>query len=321
MNAMPGLSQRTRSSMLLLRAAVCATLAGATPAVAQQAGTPITNIAVADMDMETAHARVASNRAVLQVDELLDIRLAAATSGLTLGAGQPAASFTLTNAGNGSERFFLAGTVEGSSGTVRGFALDANGNGVFDAGDTLLDGGTTPALAPGQSLALLVLLDADAASTAGTLNVFGRAATGSGSPGTLYTGRGDQGSDAVVGVTTAEATLRFTLATSPMPEATLVKTQSILAANGTATANRGATITYTLAARFAGSGSARAASVSDPIPAGTLYVPGSLTLDGVGLSDASDTDAGNFDGTRIAVALGDIAGPQTRNIQFKVTIQ
>ncbi|WP_404338463.1 DUF11 domain-containing protein [Sphingomonas sp. MMS12-HWE2-04] len=314
----PRTLQGARRSALLPVAAF-AVLMGATPALAQRAGTPIVNIATMDMEIDGTPARIASNRASLRVAERLDIGLAATTNAVA--TGQAAAPFTLTNAGNGNERFFLAGSIEQSSVTVRGFAIDTNGNGVLDAGDTLLDSATTPVLAPGQSIALLVLLTPDAMAAAGTLIVFARAATGSGAPGTPYAGRGDEGTDAIVGPTTAEANLRFGLASAPAPEATLTKTQTMVAMDGSAAARRGTTITYSLAAQFTGNGAARGAMVNDPIPTGTSYLSGSLTLDGVALSDAADGDAGSFDGAQIAVALGDIATPQTRTVQFKVTIQ
>ncbi len=57
------------------------------------------------------------------------------------------------------------------------------------------------------------------------------------------------------------------------------------------------------------------------MPRGTRYVPGSLTLDTIPLSDAADGDAGQADDTAIAVSLGDIAIAATRSIQFQVTIQ
>ena len=94
----------------------------------------------------------------------------------------------------------------------------------------------------------------------------------------------------------------------------------MLAPDGSAMLVRGTIITYTLVARFDGSGTARAIQVADPIPSGTRYIPGSLTLDDILLSDAVDTDAGAFDGSSIAVALGDVRAA-TRTIRFKVRIQ
>lgn len=316
-------SQRTRSSCLLLRVAACAVLVGASPALAQQrAGTPIVNIAVAEATLDNGTARIASNAATLRVDELLGINLQASANAVAAEGAGSAAPFIVTNAGNGDERFVLAAAFEGVAGTLVGFAIDTNGNGLFDAGDTVLGTPLTPVVAPGEQIRLLALvgplenLPANAA-----LTIFSRAQTGSGAPGTLYVGRGDGGTDAVVGTTTAEATIRFGLVPGALPEATLVKSQTLEASDTAAMGRRGSIITYSLAANFNGGGTARGASVVDPIPAGTAFVPGSLTLDGTALSDASDGDAGSFDGTRIAVTLGDIAAPQTRTIQFKVTIQ
>ena len=313
----------TRRSLVLLRVGACAVLAGATPVLAQQpAGSIITNTAMVDFEMEGSRGRIASNNAVLTVGELLGIDLKASAA-VVVGSGPVAAApFVLTNVGNGRERFVLSAAVEGVSGTLRGFAVDANGNGVFDAGDTLLDGAVTPSLSPGEAVRLLALLEPlQAIPDAAALTISARAETGSGQPGTLYASRGEGGSDAVVGPTTAEATIRIGLVQGAVAEATLVKTQSVWSRGTPMIGMRGAIITYSLTADFTGAGVARGASVVDPIPAGTTFVPGSLTLDGLLLSDAADGDAGDFDGSRIAVQLGDVAGPQTRTIQFKVQIQ
>ncbi|MEI9849934.1 MAG: hypothetical protein WDN24_02545 [Sphingomonas sp.] len=58
-----------------------------------------------------------------------------------------------------------------------------------------------------------------------------------------------------------------------------------------------------------------------PSPPGTDYVPGSIRLDGTALTDAADADAGSFDGAGVRVALGDVAAPATRRIEFQVKIQ
>jgi uncharacterized repeat protein (TIGR01451 family) len=81
----------------------------------------------------------------------------------------------------------------------------------------------------------------------------------------------------------------------------------------------GAIVTYRLVASFPAS--TRGVAIDDPIPAGTDYVPGSLTLDDRTLSDTSDGDAGTANTTSIRVALGDIAANATRTIQFSVKIQ
>ena len=56
------------------------------------------------------------------------------------------------------------------------------------------------------------------------------------------------------------------------------------------------------------------------MPAGTSYLPGSMTLDGATLSDVADGDAGDCDGRLIRVALGDVAAAVTRTVTFQVRL-
>ena len=104
----------------------------------------------------------------------------------------------------------------------------------------------------------------------------------------------------------------------------LLKSQSVRAADGSQTAVRDAVITYTLEARF--TDAVTGARIADPIPVGTVFVPGSLTLDGAPLSDGADDDAGRFDpssaqGAGVTVALGRVAAGSSHTVQFKAKIQ
>ncbi len=71
-------------------------------------------------------------------------------------------------------------------------------------------------------------------------------------------------------------------------------------------------------------GVATASALRDAIPAFSTYVPGSITLNGAPLTDATDTDAGELDTVvvpTVVVRLGDLTlidGIQT--IVFQVTI-
>ena len=78
-------------------------------------------------------------------------------------------------------------------------------------------------------------------------------------------------------------------------------------------------VTYTLDAAFPAA--TAGVRIADPVPQGTRYVPGSLTLDGAALSDAADADAGQADGSTIAVTLGTVPTPITHRVQFQVQIQ
>ncbi len=288
------------------------------------AGTAVTNVATVTAGLDANQITIPSNQARLTVAERLDIVLRAPATTLQIPVGATAVPFTLTNGGNGSEAFVLDARIENAGATALGFAVDRNGDGAFDPAVDLAVAlnGTTPVLAPGQSTALLVLLRGDTAGTAGTLTVRGSALTGSGAPGTLFPARGDGGGDALVGPTGATSALTFTLAVTagggPDP-ITLVKSQQVAGPGNTTVPAPGATVTYTIVANF-GVG-AHAAQLVDPVPTGTAYVAGSLSLDGGVLSDAADGDAGRFDGSGIAVALGEVPAAATHTVQFKVIIQ
>ena len=76
----------------------------------------------------------------------------------------------------------------------------------------------------------------------------------------------------------------------------------------------------TIVATVAGSGSVNGLAITDNIPADTSFVPGSITLGGSALTDAADADAGDYNGPRITVALGTVAGGQTRTVTFQTMI-
>lgn len=61
-------------------------------------------------------------------------------------------------------------------------------------------------------------------------------------------------------------------------------------------------------------------TVSDTLTGAAGYEPGSLTLDGVALSDAADTDAGSVSGRTVTVTLATLAAGQTRQVCFEVTV-
>jgi uncharacterized repeat protein (TIGR01451 family) len=292
---------------------------------ATPAGSTITNIASASMGVAGASVGTSSNPAALRVEELLDIGLTSPVSGVGLTVGPVVGvPIDLRNAGNGVEAFVLHGEVDGASVLFLGFALDSNGNGVFDASDiAIANDGATPALASGRTVTVFAILRTDALGS-GTLAVTARALTGAGRPGTVIAGQGDGGSDAIVGATTAAARLALPFSTTAIgatPDATLVKSASVLAPDGSDAAVSGAIVTYTIAASFAGPEAARAAVISDPVPDGTDYVPASLSLDGAALSDGADADAGTVSGAAISFALGDVAGPATRTVRFQVKLK
>jgi uncharacterized repeat protein (TIGR01451 family) len=269
---------------------------------------------------------ILSNNASVRVEELLDLRLAAGTRTLAITQGVLGnVPFSLTNAGNGAEAFLLSAQIAGIDATVESFAVDVNGNGLFDANTDIRiePGAATPLIGAGAGLNLLALVRGTGTGS-GTLTVTASAATGTGAAGTDFAGKGDHGCDAVTGATTASAnaTVSLTVGMGSDPaQVTVFKSQAVSAPNGRSEPVRGATITYTIESRFGGSGAVRDARIADLIPTGTAFVPGSLRLDGTALTDSPDADPGNFDGEAIHVALGDVAGQQVRTISFQVKIK
>ncbi|MGB5491170.1 MAG: hypothetical protein WBM76_10130, partial [Woeseiaceae bacterium] len=86
----------------------------------------------------------------------------------------------------------------------------------------------------------------------------------------------------------------------------------------------GATLTYSLVVTVNSPGVAVASTVRDAIPTFTSYVPNSITLDSVAMSDVADTDEGEFDTSgvpSVVVRLGDLTqAAGARTIEFQVVI-
>ncbi|MEC0307713.1 isopeptide-forming domain-containing fimbrial protein [Paenibacillus lautus] len=87
-------------------------------------------------------------------------------------------------------------------------------------------------------------------------------------------------------------------------------------------------VTYEIQIKNEGGDIAADASVTDLIPQGTEYVPGSMKLTQGSttkdLTDADDTDAGRFDGSQVSIQLGDLANTSQLadgvTVQFKVKV-
>jgi len=321
--------------------AVLAALILAAPA-AQAAGTAagvvISNTASATYTHPLEGGQsVQSNAATLQVDEILDVTLVANDAG-NVTAMSPATagvlSFTVTNTGNGPETYLLSpvsalGGDQFDPANIRLY-LDSNGNGVFDgaATDPLLTPGTNdPALAADASQSVFLVSDIPGGLASGDLGLVrlvaeaktARATPAVDAPGTAFAGQGEGGSDAVVGGTQAYASRDNGYLVAQVAT-TLSKSQAVLDPFGGSNAIPGATITYSLVFAAAGTGSLTDTQVVDAIPAGTTYVPNSLTLDGAALTDSADSDAGRFTGSQIEAGLGSVAVPASHTITFQVTI-
>ncbi len=314
--------------------AAVAALALACPIAAQgagvSAGTLIENMAVASYDDGAGPRTLNSNTVTVRVDELLDVTLTSLNPGpVSAGPGEAVLSFELTNLGNGPEAFRLLANPSISGDdfdvTVTGIAIDTNSNGIYDAGiDNLLAAPqATDELPPDTVLTVFVIVAipsgvADADTSA--IELVAEAVTGTGAPGTVFAAAGVDGGNAIVGTTLATATARGELIAG---ESTveLVKAVTLLDVFGGTSALPGTIASFTLTATVSGSNAVNDLVIVDPIPAGTTYVPGTLALDGVTLTDAADSDAGTGgDADGIRVELGTVAGGSVHAITFDVTV-
>jgi uncharacterized repeat protein (TIGR01451 family) len=294
------------------------------------AGTLIENTANASFDEAGGSRNITSNTVTVRVDELLDVTLASLDTGpVTARPGTAVLTFEITNQGNGPEAFRLTANTAVAGNdfdtTFQSIAIDSNNNGTYDEGvDQILAGPeTTPILAADARLTIFVLVAVPTSVADGqTSNValLAEAVTGTGAPGTVFDDAGEGGGDAIVGMTGARANANGRLSSS-VASVQLVKSVLLRDPFGGTSAVPGSVATFTIEARVTGSGTVRNLNVTDTIPAGTTYKPGTLKLDGSSLSDAADSDAGTAtNASGIAVRLGDITAGTNRSVTFDVTI-
>lgn len=306
-------------------------LASAAQAAGTVAGTDIQNIASATYDTPTGPATIQSNTVTIRVDELLDVTVASTDPGdvtTAPGATGNVQTFRVTNTGNGSEAFRLtANTNNGGDDfdpTLQQIVIDTNNNGVYDPGvdEVYVAGTNDPVLAPDESRVVFVITSTPAGVTNGNranVSLTAAAVTGTGAPGTSFAGAGQGGGNAVVGTTGADGDASGFLLVQAAT-LSLLKSATILDPFGGNRPVPGAVITYSLVATISGSGALNNLVITDPIPVGAQYQTASMTLETAAQTDVVDADAGNYNGTRIAVTVGNVPAGQTRTVTFRVMI-
>lgn len=295
---------------------------------ATAAGSIIRNEAKASYQYDGATNHISSNVVELRVDELLDVTLSSLSpSPVPALSTQLALPFTLANIGNGSEAWTLAAetAVAGDFTPVfQGFAIDSDGNGEYDPGrdQSLGAGAPTPQLAAESTRRVFAIFEVPGGLDDGLraeIRVSTQSTTGSGTPGTAFAGQGDGGSDAMVGATGAAASALAVIETV-RSSFVVEKSFTITDPYGGQRAMSGAHVRYTLVIKPTGTRTLEGAVLSDAIPQGTRYLPGSLVLDGNALSDSPDGDAGHADAQGIAVTIMPQNTAETHTVTFDVLV-
>ena len=321
----------------LIRALVVATLLAPVPvyAVGTVAGTDIDNTAQVTYDVGGNTVTQSSNTLTITVAEILDVDVTLLSPQQPV---QPADTnqellFTVTNIGNGTETFTLAidSLIPGDDfdpiPASPPIFFDTDSSGDLSAGDTPYNPGSNdPVLAPDASVNVFLVNDIPGTAIDGQIGrsqLTATAATGTGTPGTVFPGAGDGGVDALAGSSGGDDddTGEYLVTSVQM---TVVKSASVSDPFAGSEPVPGAQITYQIVVTVVGSGTATSAQFDDQIPVNTTYVPNSIALNAVSLTDAADGDDGVFVAAptpTVSVTLGDVdalAGPQT--ITFSVVI-
>lgn len=294
------------------------------------AGTLIQNTANATYSSGSGTTTIQSNTVTVKVDQVIGVAVTALTSTpVTIGASTSVLMYQVTNTGNGTDSFDLTGApnVSGNAfnATLQTVAIDTNGNGIYDPGvDTVItNGAASQAMAPDASIKVFLIVAAPATATdaqTSQVRLTGTSVTGSGTPGTLFAGKGVGGVDAVVGASGGTANALAGLIAS-LATVTLTKSATVADPYGGTNPVPGALVTYSILAHVTGSGTANSLQVTDSFPAGTTYQAGTMTLAGTVLTDVADGDAGTATQTGITVQLGNLVGGSAdKTITFKVKI-
>jgi uncharacterized repeat protein (TIGR01451 family) len=202
---------------------------------------------------------------------------------------------TVSNMGNGNDSLVVTSTSR------RGWATriyrDANGNGALDPGDALL---TTPVfLAMRGSTEILITVDVPATPAV----------------------RGSVDTIDVIAASRYEPTVSASLY-----DALTVRDAGISIALDKSSdrplAAVGDVVIYSIAYTASGAGSATEFEITDAIPVGASYVPGTLRVNGSPATDPDGDDAGFFDvpGNRVIFRIGAVAAGQSGIVTFQVRV-
>jgi uncharacterized repeat protein (TIGR01451 family) len=283
---------------------------------AAPAGASIDNQASASHDVASGGSAASlSNTVLVGVAPASGISVTpddAVVSGFVSSGATVVRRFTVTNAGNRDDRFLVNASTVSPPAALTGLFFDLDGNGAIDPTDPVVTPGLTlsPLLPPAGSLGVLLRYSSTGVPS-GTVVVLGLAAQ-SQEPGAVNGLSSDAGTirDQVGG----GAAVFSDPANPGQPPAKRVDGQSVV------NAARGQEVTFSLEFTNSGTGPATNAAATDSLPAGFLYVPGSLRLDGSPLSDASDGDAGEVAGGVVTVRFASVAPGESHRIEFHARI-
>ncbi len=350
-----GESRMKRFAIMTLAIVVALFASSNAMAAGTAAGSVITNTATATFTVGTETIEVKDSHD-FPVAEIISFTLANMDTSAVQGqVGQSglATKFVLTNTGNGTDIYNLAmdSTILGA----HAFLPDAvsilidDGDNIYNGADLAYNPGVNDVVLDGNgttypvSRTIFLINDMPMLDDAGDpltngdtgdtlLTATSRQGTVSGTqflPGANYSGTNTEdvpGIIAPTGIPKSDVGV-YVIVTVNI---TIVKSSTVISdtingANPSAIAIPGAVVRYNIQVSYTGSGTATDVKITDPIPANTVYKPGSIILDTISQSDTAGNDACDFNITNIGeitALLGSKTAPTAiNNISFEVIIQ
>jgi uncharacterized repeat protein (TIGR01451 family) len=320
-------------------------------AVGTPSGTTISNSATLTYAIGAGPTTTApSNTVSFLVDKkvnLLVTEVSGSATSVSIGQTGTVTTFSVTNLGNDPQGFNLAAALASGNPAPGGTApfttnnfsatglqvfVDSNANGVYDAG---VDTATSiPTLAAGSSQTVFIVANIPGTVLSGQQSVVSLTATAvvptTMAPLVATVGPDTAGVDILfadnagvaVGdiVRDAKHSAYAAYLVSGVVVAVTKSVASVLDPNGTAILMPGSVMTYQILVSLTGSGTATNLVITDPLPADTTYVPGSIIVGGVAKTDAADADNAQFSANTVSVSLGNVASPVNIVITFRATI-
>lgn len=223
--------------------------------------------------------------------------------------------FRICNTGNVANTYTITTADVTTPATLASLYFDNDASGTLTSGDALITLGATasPSVAPGSCLGVLSLVDTHDITFGSLLRIH-------------ITARTD-GSGAANGSTQDDGTIINDVGAGPQfssPNSAALPPLKEINGGSQAVVTRGNPFTYSIAFRNSGDVAARNLVLSDDLPAGVEYVPGSLHLDNNGsskdLTDAEDADEGFVRAQHIELHLPQFAPDQVVRLTFRAQL-
>jgi uncharacterized repeat protein (TIGR01451 family) len=312
------------------------------------AGTPISNQARLQFQVQNAPGEIQSNTVAFRVAQLLDVAVTSQDAS-DVGVNSPdvgrVLTFRVSNIGNGTETYRLsrADALPGdqfdpvpSSVLVANLYLENGLQPGFQASGPYADipyavGSNDPVMPAATERTVYVVstiptgqahLDggrSQLVATSAQADVPGKL------PGTGLPALNTVSQERVVGLSSGQAHATGTYRVTGLQTTMLKTVAKVVDPQGGSTLMPGAVITYRLVTDIRGNGTASSVMVSDALPAQVRYKSGTLHLNGVVQTDAADSDASQVDVAAVPqtlrVKLGSQNAPFLATVEFDVIVE